>query len=62
MDHFEPTLDELAAAIGGHNWVVVARRTPRIVARYGEDVICISQRKYLEIRRRIMLARTEGYD
>lgn len=28
----------------GTNWVV-ARRTSRILARYGEDVVCISQQR-----------------
>lgn len=29
----------------GANWVL-ARRTPRIVARYGEDVVALSQQQY----------------
>lgn len=29
----------------GQNWVL-ARRSPRIVRRYGDDVVCLSQRKF----------------
>lgn len=28
----------------GSNWVI-ARRTPRILAKYGEDVVCISKQR-----------------
>lgn len=29
----------------GRNWVI-ARRTPNILRRYGDDVICISKQRY----------------
>ena len=40
--------DFLRARVGGP-WVL-ARRTARIVKRYGEDVVCLSQRRYDAIR------------
>lgn len=33
----------------GRNWVI-SRRTPRIVAQYGEDVVCISPKEYKSIQ------------
>ena len=56
FDYAEPTPDEMRAAIGGRNWVV-ARRTPRIVERYGPDVICLSQAKYASAETRAIEAR-----
>ena len=56
FDYAEPTPDEMRAAIGGRNWVV-ARRTPRIVERYGSDVICLSQAKYASAEARAIEAR-----
>lgn len=32
----------------GPNWVI-ARRTPRIVRQYGEDVICLTPKRYEEL-------------
>lgn len=40
-----PTFLEFLRARYGRNWVV-ARRTSRIVARYGEDVHCFTQGSY----------------
>lgn len=45
FDYAHPTPDELRAVLGSRNWVI-ARRTPRIVARYGEDVLCLSPKAY----------------
>jgi len=59
FDHV--TAEELRAQVGGENWVL-HRRTPRIVERYGPDVICLSQRAYAEAERRARVARMEGYD
>ena len=33
----------------GSNWVV-ARRTPRVVRLYGEDVVCLSQKRYTALK------------
>ena len=41
----EPTAGEISAVLGSSNWVV-ARRSPRIVEHYGEDVVCISPQGY----------------
>jgi len=41
VDHLEFLRDRF----GGKNWVL-ARRTPRIVERYGQDVICVSKKCY----------------
>ena len=51
-----PTATEIAEYLGGRNWVV-ARRTPRIVRKYGADVICISQAKYSKMHRELLAAR-----
>lgn len=42
----KPTFCEfIAAKLGSRNWVV-ARKTARIVRKYGEDVVALSQKKY----------------
>lgn len=41
-------VDYMLATIGP-NWVV-ARRSPRIVERYGEDVVCLSQARYATLK------------
>lgn len=43
-------VDFLSNHFGGKNWVI-ARRTPNILARYGEDVICLSRKRYKEAER-----------
>ena len=50
------TVDELCAAIGSDNWVV-ARRTKRIVERYGEDVVTLSSKQLDAAERRAVEAR-----
>ena len=49
------TTEELRKAIGP-KWVI-ARRSKRIVERYGEDVICLSHRTFCEIERKIVAER-----
>jgi len=51
-----PTATEIAAHLGTHNWVV-ARRTTGIVARYGADVVCLSQRQFTVMQAHILLRR-----
>lgn len=41
--------DFIRARLGG-NWVI-ARRSPRVLAKYGEDVICISKQAMRKIDR-----------
>lgn len=61
-DRYEPfPFDAFYKIVGGRNWVI-ARRTPRIVARYGVDVICLSPKRYAEAERVARLLQTEGYD
>lgn len=49
MPPFQPfPFNEFAAIVGGHNWVV-ARRSPRVVAKYGDDVVCLSPKRYAEV-------------
>jgi hypothetical protein len=58
--HQEPfPFDEFAKIVGGHNWVI-ARRSSRIVARYGEDVVCLSARRYREADRLARLSRAHN--
>lgn len=39
------SVDELNAHFGTHNWVI-ARRTKNIVAKYGDNVVCVTQAAY----------------
>lgn len=57
----DPTLEEINAQIGGPRWVI-ARRTPRIVEKYGDDVICLTPKQYQEYTRLARVARMKGYD
>lgn len=50
--------EEFHRIIGGSNWVLTNRRTRNIVERYGDDVICLSARRYEEAKRQ---ARMERY-
>jgi hypothetical protein len=52
----EPTAGEISAVLGGKKWVI-ARRTPRIVERYGEDVVCVSQQAYKKAEAKAIEAR-----
>lgn len=54
-------LKEFHRVIGGSNWVLHPR-TKRIVERYGEDVICLSPKRYADAERLARLLPTEGYD
>ena len=45
FDYAQPTPNEMSLAIGSKKWCI-ARRSPRIVERYGEDVVCISPQGY----------------
>lgn len=45
----------------GSNWVV-ARRTPRIVQRYGEDVCCISPQRYRAAEQKYRAQYGDPYD
>lgn len=53
-------LDFLREKIG-HNWVI-ARRTPNIVARYGEDVVCISKQRMRAIDKEYRALYGDPYD
>jgi hypothetical protein len=53
---------EFARIVGGSNWVVGVRPTPNILARYGEDVVCLSPQKYADAERIAKLNLTHGYD
>ena len=56
MSHQWATADEISNAVGSRNWVV-ARRTKRIIQRYGEDVVCLTEKRYKELEERILAAR-----
>jgi hypothetical protein len=45
----------------GSNWVL-ARRTSRIIARYGEDVNCVSHKQMRAVERDWRLAHGREYD
>lgn len=40
----------LSCSFGGKNWVL-ARRSMNVVRKYGEDVICISRKRYAEVEK-----------
>lgn len=48
--HGSPTADEMRQELGS-NWVI-ARRTKRVVERYGEDVNCVTPKQYAAAERR----------
>ena len=48
--------NELAKVIGGRNWVV-AKRTKRIVEKYGDDVICLTPERLQKAERAAIEAR-----
>lgn len=54
------SIDDFHAVIGGTNWTI-GRRTRRIVALKGEDVICLSPKAYRNAERLAHLRRTEGF-
>jgi hypothetical protein len=43
-----PSFSDFLRENVGRNWVL-ARRTSRIVKRYGADVVCLSQQRYTEL-------------
>lgn len=47
--------DVIAQHHGKHPWVL-ARRTKRIVERYGDDVVCLSQKQYRDYERELDVA------
>lgn len=51
-----PRPDEIAAYLETRNWVV-ARRTPRIVERYGADVVCLSLGGFKKLQQQILANR-----
>jgi hypothetical protein len=53
--------ERFAELVGGHNWVI-ARRSGRIVVKYGANVVCLSPERYREAERVARLMQTEGYD
>jgi hypothetical protein len=53
--------ETFAKIVGGRNWVI-ARRSSRIVERYGDDVICLSPQRYRDAERIARLMQTEGLD
>jgi hypothetical protein len=55
----ESFYDFLIRKLGGH-WVI-ARRTARIIEKYGEEVICVSHKRYLELDAEWSRATFQGY-
>ena len=53
-------LDFMHARLGS-NWVL-ARRSARIVARYGEDVKCLSKKEYREVEAAYRAQYGDPYD
>ncbi len=61
IEHQPFPVDAFYKIIGGNNWVLHPR-TKRIVERYGEDVICLSRKRYEDAERLAWLSTTEGLD
>ena len=53
--------DFLRDRFGGKNWVL-SRRTPNIVRRYGEDVVCISKQRYAAVEQEWRRLYGDPYD
>lgn len=45
-------IEYIRATVGTSNWVVFARRTKRIVEKYGDDVVVFTPKRYKELRRK----------
>jgi hypothetical protein len=59
---YEPfPFNTFADIVGGSNWVI-ARRSPKVIARYGDDVVCLSLKRYRNAERLARLVLTEGFD
>jgi hypothetical protein len=43
------TFPDFMKAEVGSSWCVHAKRTPSIVRRYGKDVVCLTQKEYLDL-------------
>lgn len=56
--HGIATAEELARELGSPKWVI-ARRTPAIVQRYGEDVVCVTPVQYEAAERRAIEKRVK---
>lgn len=56
-----PTWPDFLRERVGNNWVL-ARRTPRIVARYGADVVCLSGKQLRELEREYRKAHGDPHD
>jgi len=50
------TPDEIADYLGTRNWVVT-RRTSKVVARYGADVVCLSPQMFKKMQTAILATR-----
>ncbi len=61
IEHEEFPFDAFAKIVGGHNWVI-ARRTPNILARYGQDVVCLTPKSYQNAERLAWLSLSDGLD
>lgn len=67
--HPDRTFRQLVGAVGhradgchGERGWVLARRSPNILARYGEDVVCLSSQAYDNAERVAKLLVSEGFD
>ncbi len=61
IEHEPFPFDAFSRIVGGEHWVI-AKRTPSIVSRYGDDVVCLSPKRYQDAERLAWLSTTEGYD
>lgn len=57
MTHVEFLRDRFGSA----NWVL-ARRTPNILRRYGDDVVCISKKQYAAVEKEWRYLYGDPYD
>ena len=56
LHKYSGATSEEFAAEWGPKWVI-ARRTKRIVEKYGEDVKCVTHKQYVETERKIIARR-----
>lgn len=54
--------DFLRERFGGKNWVLHARRTARIVQRYGDDVLVVTPKRYKAVEREYRVLYGDPHD
>lgn len=54
--------DFLSEKTKSKNWVVFARRTPRLVQKYGDDVVVLTPKRYRALREEWKTANPDAHE